>query len=59
MFVDNAKIMAKRLAAIPKDSCEVLGVGSSGRIAFIVEGNTIPCLLRTRYSPGGQHVFSS
>ena len=40
-FVDNAKVMAKGQATIPKDVREVLGVASGDRISFIVEGGAV------------------
>ena len=40
-FVDNAKIMAKGMVAIPKGVREVLGVASGDRISFIVEDGAV------------------
>ncbi|MFR6172060.1 MAG: AbrB/MazE/SpoVT family DNA-binding domain-containing protein [Blautia sp.] len=41
IFIDNAKVMSKGQATIPKDIRKILGVTSGDRITFIVEGNTV------------------
>lgn len=40
-FVDNAKIMAKGMVAIPKGVREALCVASGDRISFIVEDGAV------------------
>lgn len=41
IFIDNAKVMSKGQATIPKDIRKILEVTSGDRITFIVEGNTV------------------
>ena len=40
-FIDNAEVMAKGQATIPKDIREILGVSNGDRITFVVENGNV------------------
>lgn len=50
IFIDNAKVMSKGQATIPKDIRKILGVTSGDRITFIVEGNTVRIVNSAAYA---------
>ena len=40
-FIDNAKVMSKGQATIPKDIREILGITSGDRVTFVVENGNV------------------